>query len=173
MSAELIEREYTDLEDYQFLGNRVTVDNKLVFITALRDTSTVYHAAQQARISRKTAYQWRDNDPQFAEAWDEALEDSVDVMETSVYKRALGPPDPDGHYRGGDSLLKMFWLKAHRHKFRDKVTIDIPAVQNEIRERLASMPMVASGNDPLNTAQFPLAPRLLQKDNNDPDSNES
>jgi hypothetical protein len=33
----------------------------------------------------------------------------------------------------------MFWLKAHRHKFRDKTVIDINVVQNEINERMQAL----------------------------------
>jgi hypothetical protein len=33
----------------------------------------------------------------------------------------------------------MFYLKAHRPKFRDKVTIDIEALNHEIQERMRGL----------------------------------
>jgi hypothetical protein len=40
----------------------------------------------------------------------------------------------------------MFYLKAHRHKFRDKVTVDIAAVDEEIRERLKAVSSMHSSH---------------------------
>lgn len=135
MSAQLFDSdEFIPILDYQFLGNDVTVENKRIFITHLRQCSTIYVAANRTGINKLTAYRWRDSDPVFSEAWDDALEDSADIMETSTYEDALGSQD-----KAGNPLLKMFWLKAHRSKFRDKVTIDIPALRDEIRERLQAM----------------------------------
>lgn len=119
-------QEFTSLDDYQFTGNDVTISNKRTFIEQLRLRAAVYVAAKHTGINKLTAYRWRDADSQFAEAWEEALQDAADVMESSVYERALN----------GDNLLSMFWLKAHRHQYRDKVTVDIQAVNEEIAERM-------------------------------------
>jgi len=132
MSAELeiIEPSIdADLYEYQLEGSDVTVHNKRVFLTAYRKKASVYHAAQVAGINRKTVYDWLQRDAGFNEALDDCKEDTADIMETSVFEKALA----------GDSLLKMFWLKAYRHKFRDKTTVDINVVDNEIRDRLAGM----------------------------------
>lgn len=122
-------QEFTSLDDYRFTGNDVTVSNKRTFIEQLRQRAAVYVAAKHTGINKLTAYRWRDADSQFAEAWEEALQDAADVMESSVYERALN----------GDNLLSMFWLKAHRHQYRDKVTVDIQAVNEEIAERMKQM----------------------------------
>lgn len=119
--------EFIEVLDYEFSGNSVTLENKRRFIEALRYKASVYHAAQAAGIARKTAYKYMHDDPAFAEAVADCREDVADVMETSVYEDALGR---DG--KRGDTLLKMFWLKAHRPKFRDKLNIDVQVVQNEI-----------------------------------------
>jgi hypothetical protein len=55
-------------------------------------------------VARRTVYNARDTDPEFAEAWDDALNQSVDVLEHEVYQRAIE----------GDAQLAMFILKAHR-----------------------------------------------------------
>jgi DNA-binding XRE family transcriptional regulator len=44
------------------------------FLTALTEQGTVFHAAQAAGVSRQTVYHWRDEDPEFADLWYEAIE---------------------------------------------------------------------------------------------------
>ena len=124
-------KEFIDILDYSFLGDSATVERKRAFICAYREEGSIYHAAITARINRKTAYRWMESDPQFLEALEESKEDCYDKAETSVFRKALA----------GDSLLLMFYLKAHRPKFRDKVTIDIDAVNNEIQERMRGLKM--------------------------------
>jgi hypothetical protein len=143
-------QEFIPLTDFNFTGDEVTVEKKRIFITELRRESTVFHAAQHARISRKTAYKWQELDPDFAEAWSDALQDATDVMEHSVYHQALN----------GDSLLKMFWLKKHRPEYRDKMTIDISAVNEEIQERMRQM---EAKGEMVNRLQIPPPSTELQK----------
>jgi hypothetical protein len=97
---------------------------KAVFIRVLREKGVIRFAAKAAGINRATAYRWHDQDEQFREDWNSAVEDCIDRMEASVYERALK----------GDSLLTMFWLKAQRPKFRDRVAVDLPTIQNQVRE---------------------------------------
>jgi hypothetical protein len=123
--------EFIPICDYHFLGDSDTVEKKREFISELRRESTVYHAALHVGVSRKTVYRWQEVDPDFAEAWADALQDATDVMEHSVYHQALN----------GDTLLKMFWLKKHRPEYRDKTTIDITVVQGEIQQRMQQLGM--------------------------------
>ncbi len=132
-------QEFIGILDYKFTGDSSTVDKKRRFIEGLRNTSTIYHAAQLAGIHRATAYNWMESDPAFARACDDSREDAGDVMETSAYQDALGS---DG--KRGDPILKMFWLKAHRPKFRDKMTIDIESVRDEIQQRMQSLQLPAA-----------------------------
>lgn len=113
-------------EDYQFTGDVSTVENKCRFLDAFRIEGSIYHAALAIGIHRTTVYKWLERDPAFATALDDGREDNYDQAETSVFKKALA----------GDSLLLMFYLKAHRHKFRDRVSIDVEVVRNEIEERM-------------------------------------
>lgn len=122
-------QEFIDILDYEFTGDNATVLRKRALIEAYREEGSVYHAALVVRVNRKTVYRWIENDPQFALAMDESKEDCYDKAETSVFKKALA----------GDSLLLMFYLKAHRHKFRDKISIDVEGVRNEIEQRMAQL----------------------------------
>jgi transposase-like protein len=97
------------------------------FIETLAAQGTVSHAAQAAGVSRNTVYRWRDEDREFAASWDVAHETAVDAVESSLYQKALN----------GDSICMIFYLKAHRPIYRDKLNIDVKQIQSEIEERLA------------------------------------
>lgn len=95
--------------------NKVTADKKAAFLAALAETYTVTHAADAAGISRKTAYEWRKEDGDFAAAWDAAQERAVDALEQSVYQKAMA----------GDVTLSIFMLKGMRPvKYRDNARIE-------------------------------------------------
>src|SRR5215207_6922880 len=99
------------------------------FIETMAAQGTVSHAAQAAGVSRNTAYRWRQDDPEFAGLWDEAHEKAVDVVESVLYQKALS----------GDTIAMIFYLKAHRPIYRDKLNIDIKQLQSEIEERMAQL----------------------------------
>jgi hypothetical protein len=116
------------VDGYVFNGDSYTVERKCTFINLYREHGSIYHAAHLTPVSRKTIYNWMEADEQFAEAVADSKENSLDELETSVYKRAFN-----------DSILAMFYLKAHRPKFRDKVQIDVEVVKNEIQERIQQL----------------------------------
>jgi hypothetical protein len=99
------------------------------FIEGLTKQGAVYHAARAAGISRWTAYRWRQDDPEFASLWDEAIENAVDAVESVLYQKALG----------GDIVAVIFYLKAHRPIYRDRLNIDLKQVQSEIQEAIAHL----------------------------------
>lgn len=112
----------THLYDYIFSGDDYTVSKKCDFIRGLIDTHTVYRAAQIAGISKKTAYNWYCSDEQFAEAWEEALNSATEDLETCMFERA----------KAKDTLAGIFLLKKYNPEFRDKVTVDLSSVQEQI-----------------------------------------
>jgi hypothetical protein len=132
--------ELAGVDGYVFNGDNDTVTRKCEFITLYREHGSIYHAAKLTPVSRKTVYRWMEQDAQFAEAVADSKEDSVDDLETSVYRRAFT-----------DNLLAMFYLKAHRPKFRDKVTIDVEVVKNEIQERISQLGLKQL---PMTTSEF-------------------
>ena len=118
--------ELTDLPDYNLSGDDSTVERKLAFLQAYRIHGVVSRATYEARIHRTTVYKWLDSDEAFVQAFADCHEDTYDELEASGYQKALA----------GDPILTMFYLKAHRPKFRDRVSIDIDSVRDEIRERM-------------------------------------
>lgn len=76
-----------------------------------------------------TAYRWREVDRDFASLWDSAMERAVDEVESALYQKA----------RSGETVPMIFYLKAQCPIYRDRVTINVAQVQNEIEERLARL----------------------------------
>jgi len=90
-------------------------DRRAHFLLCLANGDSVKHACEISGIGRKTAYVWRAQDPEFAEAWDEATEAGVERLEDEAYRRALV---------GSDTLM-IFLLKAKRPKvYADKQRLE-------------------------------------------------
>lgn len=59
------------------------------FLAALREMPVVAHACRAVDIERSTAYRAREAHPDFAEAWDEAMEEGIDRAEQEAFRRAV------------------------------------------------------------------------------------
>lgn len=71
-------------------------------------TPNVVGACRLAGVQRQAVYALRNTDPEFAAAWDEAIESAVDDLVADVWKRAKGENASD--------KLAMFLLQAHRRR---------------------------------------------------------
>lgn len=105
------------------------------FLTALAELGVVTTAAKAADVGRRTVYHLRESDPSFAAAWDAAMEEAADVLETEARRRALEGWDEPVFGSGGtgvgtvqvgtirrfsDTLL-IFTLKGLRpEKYRER-----------------------------------------------------
>lgn len=88
----------------------VTPEKKEKFLKALRQVPNVTRAARMARMSRKTAYKHREDEQEFADAWDEALQEGIEALEETCWRDA----------QKGNTALMIFLLKAHKpEKYRD------------------------------------------------------
>ncbi len=107
-----------------------TLKKKEEFLGHLAGGNTVVVAAQGIAVSRKTVYEWRDKDPAFRAAWEQALEDGTQALEQEAFRRAVRGVEEPIHYRGrkvdsvrrySDTLL-IFLLKGRRPEiYRDRV----------------------------------------------------
>jgi hypothetical protein len=111
-----------------------TPEKAIAFCAVLAETGIVMRALEGAGISRNAAYSWRRDDPEFAAAWERALEIGITALEDEVHRRAFeGVLEPIyhqgeqcGEVRKHSDVLSMFLLKAHRPaKYRDNARMEL------------------------------------------------
>src|SRR5262249_55931157 len=84
------------------------------FIEILSQSCNVTLACKGAGIDRTTAYAHKKEMPDFSNAWDEAIEQAVDILEAEAWQRARKQSD----------VLMIFLLKAHKpEKYRERVML--------------------------------------------------
>ena len=74
------------------------------FLQVLGTTCNVTIAANAAGIDRKTVYRHYREQPDFAEAWDDAKASAIEILEAEAWQRAR---------KQSDTLI-IFLLKAHK-----------------------------------------------------------
>lgn len=75
------------------------------FLDCLREKGNVTAAARLVGIDRATAYRWRDADADFAQAWDDAIEEAADLIELEAHRRAVSGIDEPVIYQGDVTYL--------------------------------------------------------------------
>ena len=89
------------------------------FLARLADTCNVRASCEKAGVSRAVAYVHKGRSSEFSKAWDEAVDDGVDVLEFVARQRSIRVDAPS-------DLLLIFLLKAHRpEKYSDKIKVDV------------------------------------------------
>lgn len=92
---------------------RFTRARRDAFLHALSLRGCVRDACEAVGVGRRTVYEHRERDPEFAAAWEQALEDAADRLEAVAWERATAEKRPS------DTLL-IFLLKGLRPwKYRD------------------------------------------------------
>ncbi len=61
---------------------------KQAFLAALAETANVLKSSEIARVARRTAYDWKAADSEFADAWERALDIGTDALEDEAVRRA-------------------------------------------------------------------------------------
>ena len=104
------------------------------FLKALSETANITISSQIADLPRRTAYRWLKTDPEFAAAWEEALEQATERLEEEVRRRAVDGVDEPVFHQGeicgcrrkySDNLL-MFLLKKRKPEYRDNAPPPTP-----------------------------------------------
>lgn len=70
------------------------------FCAVLSQQCVVGRACDAVGISRQTAYHHRANNPDFAKAWDDAIEHGVDLAEAEAFRRAVQGYEEPVVYQG-------------------------------------------------------------------------
>ena len=102
----------------------ITQKQKDSFIDALSQTGNITKSCVASGISRRVAYNFREKDKAFSEAWDDALETGTDALEAEAWRRATkGTERPVyqggklvGHIQEYSDVLLIFLLKGKRPK---------------------------------------------------------
>lgn len=115
-------------------GNKSDVIKRL--LDAYVDIGTVTGACKRAGISRKTFYEWKKNDPDFANAVEDAEQQVIDNLEAEAIKRATSRSD----------TLLIFLLKSLKpNVYRETVRTEISggkSEQGKVAEFLKAHPEV-------------------------------
>jgi hypothetical protein len=113
-----------------------TAENRERFLEAVRETGNVRDACRALHLHRPTMYAWRDDDPSFRDAWEEALAMGGEALEDEARRRAMN----------GSDILPIFLLKGLKpEKYRDRSTVDVNQTilrhvpMPELRKRLAQL----------------------------------
>lgn len=113
---------------------KLTLKKQKQFCESLVDTGgNVTRACQMVGMSRTAIYEARNTKPDFAEAWDDAVEQGTELLEQEAFRRAFkGVRKPV--YQGGErvgyvqeysDVLTIFLLKARRPEmYRDRASIE-------------------------------------------------
>lgn len=125
------------------------------FLEALSQTANVTDACRRCEIARSGAYLWRDENPDFAAAWEEAIERGIDALEDEATRRAHEGRLEPVFYQGvecgqvrkfSDGLL-MFLLRARRpERFKERQSLEhagemtLRAVLDEIDGKSRGLP---------------------------------
>jgi hypothetical protein len=144
-------------ENESAAGNRLPMRKKIsvkawnLVLATLAAGATIEGACKVAGVSRRSAQRKRQTDPDFAEAWEEAMEAGTDALEDEAVRRAKdGYIKPVfhqgvkvGEVREYSDVLLMFMLKARRpEKFRDRyhiehaTTFNVKAAAESLRRKL-------------------------------------
>lgn len=91
---------------------------KEAFLEQLRKTPIIQLAADKASVGRTTVYRWRDEDPEFAEQMEQAIQEGrllvSDVAEAQILAAIRDRNIPS----------VLFWLKHHHPSYSTKIEID-------------------------------------------------
>lgn len=123
---------------------------KAAFLQTLEETASVTKACEVSGLPRRTAYNWRGADEQFAKDWDAAVERGTDALEDEAVRRAregtLRPVFYEGkvcgHVREFSDTLLIFMLKARRpEKYRERSEVKhTGGMTVNMRQQLANLP---------------------------------
>jgi hypothetical protein len=132
-------------------GTVGTPKKRSAFIDALRQCGNVQEACESSGVPRRTAYNWRDADADFAAAWEGAVEEAADRMEREAFRRAVEGTNKPVYQQGrqvgeireySDTLLIFLLKGAKPEKYRERQELTgaggaplIPAITEVVIER--------------------------------------
>jgi len=109
----------------------VTREHQQAFLQAYLQEGTVFHAAKQAGIARRSHYDWYEDDPAYKEAFDDVYNSYTEILEREADRRGKDGVDEPVFYLGEecgkvrkyDSSLLMFRLKKRDPSYRERYDV--------------------------------------------------
>ena len=111
-----------------------TPEKEIAFLAALAATCSVTRACEAAGMGRRTAYEWREADPEFAARWEKAKRLGAEALEDEGARRAMEGVDEPVFYKGdecgtvrkySDTLLIFLLKGAMPEKYRDNSKVEL------------------------------------------------
>jgi putative ATPase subunit gpP of terminase len=123
----------------QKIGNRpaTTASYKRRFIAKIEKGYSARVAAQMCDIAHKTIYNWRNADPEFASDWDDAVEHSLDLVETRLMQRAIKHSDSNAQYILSRRRPQIYG----KHDTSTNVTVRMTLEESRERLRQLGVPL--------------------------------
>lgn len=139
---------------------RIEAHAREAFLDALAEGLSVTGAYRKAGLARSTVYDWRNEEPDFKQAWDDAIESGTDGLEDEAFRRAChGVPEPivimgrvakndDGSMltvqKYSDGLMIQLLKGRRGDKFKERAAVD-----NTHKVSLAEDAPVLAPDEPL------------------------
>ena len=116
------------------MSRNQTADKKRLLLRLVK-TPIVEAACNQANVPRSTYYRWRKDDEAFAQACDEAIEQSASVVNDLAESQLISA------IKDQNMTAVMFWLKHHHRSYRTRIEVDakIESVQQELTPEQAEL----------------------------------
>jgi hypothetical protein len=92
-------------------------EQKKLIVETLQKNPLLEAACSRADISRRTFYRWKEDDPDFARAADEAMRDGKDLANDAAEGIVIGK------MKSGSLQGAMFWLKHNKKEYRNTLEV--------------------------------------------------
>lgn len=106
------------------MSRNQAADKKKLLLRLVK-TPIVEVACTQANVPRSTYYRWRKRDEKFAEACDEALEESTGRINDLAESQLIAA------IKEQNMTAIIFWLKHHHNRYATKVEVTARLKQDE------------------------------------------
>ncbi len=109
------------------MSRNQAADKKKLLLRLVK-TPIVEVACTQTNVPRSTYYRWRKSDQAFADACDEALEESTGRINDLAESQLIAA------IKDQNMTAITFWLRHHHHTYRSRVEVDarIQSIQQEL-----------------------------------------
>lgn len=115
-------------------GVKKSASRMQLILDILASGMSVKAAAAAAGVDRTTALRWKNEDPEFRKAWEDAVEAGADVLEDEAFRRARdGVQKPV--YQGGelvghvqeysDTLMQLLLRGRRPGRYKDRVSTEL------------------------------------------------